>query len=243
VGDDPRGKEAVATLRKFGINTSLVQTIADAPTGTVGVTLDVEGKPSFEISPGSAWDQIAWTTSLEESVANSDAVYFGTLGQRGATARTTIQRALVVARIRCVPRVLDVNLRKPFDDPEVIRDSLALASIVKLSEEELPEVADAADVQVDPNPEVTLSILLARYSLDLIVMTRGAKGALLISREVPLYQPGIPTIVQDTVGAGDAFTAAFVMGVLRGEEPKVILQKACEVAARVCSHAGAVLLP
>jgi fructokinase len=82
--------------------------------------------------------------------------------------------------------------------------------------------------------------LIDKQKLDLVVMTRGAEGALLVTPDELIEQPGIPTLVCDTVGAGDSFTAAFLLGVLRGESHQSNLLNACSVAAAVCSHAGAI---
>ena len=87
VGQDSRGDEAVAILESYGIRTDLIQRTADAPTGTVGVELDETGKPDFTIHEGSAWDQLGWNSDLEARVRTADAVYFGTLGQRGELSR------------------------------------------------------------------------------------------------------------------------------------------------------------
>ena len=243
VGNDARGEEALAILRGFGVDTSLVQRVADAPTGSVGVRVDAAGKPSFEIHVGSAWDRIAWAGVIEARMAEVDAIYFGTLGQRGEMSRATIRRALTLAKARSILRVLDVNLRRPFYDAALIRESIAQASVLKLSDDELGEVAAACGIELDANPEATLRHLLTRFDLDLVVMTRGAKGALLVSAEDTVDQSGIPTVVVDTVGAGDSFTAAFVLGLLRGDAREIILRKACEIASAVCSQSGAVPNP
>jgi len=240
VGKDIRGDEAVTILRGFGVEIYLVQRIADAITGSVGVNVDTAGKPSFEIHAGSAWDLINWTDALEAKLSEVDAIYFGTLGQRGAVSRATIRRAMELARERGILRVLDVNLRSPFYDAALIRESIAHASVLKLSDDELSEVATACGIALDTKPEATLRSLLTRFGLHLVVMTRGAEGALFVSPNGVIDQPGIPTTVVDTVGAGDSFMAAFVLGILRGDAPEVILQKACEIASAVCSQSGAV---
>lgn len=243
VGKDARGDEALAILQGFGIDISLIQRIADVPTGSVGVSVDAAGKPSFEIHAGSAWDRIPWTNALETRSTEADAIYFGTLGQRGEVSGATIRRAVRLAKKRNILRVLDVNLRRQFYDAALIRESIAQASVLKLSDDELPEVASACDIALDGKPEATLRQLLTRLELDFVVMTRGAEGAILVSPEDAFDQPGIPTIVRDTVGAGDSFTAAFVLGLLRGDDHAVNLRKACEIASAVCSQSGAVPKP
>jgi fructokinase len=243
VGDDPRGREATAILRRFGLDPSLVQTIAEAPTGTVGVSVDAAGKPTFEIHAGSAWDRIAWTPALETHLAGVDAIYFGTLGQRDPVSRATIRRALAVATSRGRLRVLDVNLRRPFFDAALIRESVAEATVLKLSDDELDAVLAACGVPPGPDPTASLRALLVRHRLDLVALTRGAAGALLVSATEVIDQPGIPTLVRDTVGAGDSFTAALVVGLLRGEPLNTLARVACETAAAVCAHAGALPEP
>lgn len=240
VGNDARGDEALAILQGFGIDTSLTQRNPHAPTGSVGVSVDAAGKPSFEIHAGSAWDGIAWTNALESRIAEMDGICFGTLGQRGEMSRATIQRALRLAKAHNLLRVLDVNLRKPFYDAALIRESIAQASVLKLSDDELPEVAAACAIPMDDEPEAMLRQLLTRLELDFVVMTRGAEGAILVSAAGTVDQPGIPTVVVDTVGAGDSFTAAFVIGLLRGDDQAVNFRKACELASAVCSQSGAV---
>jgi fructokinase len=240
VGSDAHGDEALAILGDFGIDTSLVQRSTSAPTGSVNVTLDAAGKPTFEIQADSAWDHIAWTSALEARIPEVDAIYLGTLAQRGAVSRTTIQHALSVAKACGIPRVLDVNLRKPFYDAALIRESIAQVSVLKLSDDELCEVAAACGIALSADPEVTLRAMLRHFDLDLIAMTRGADGALLMTADETISQPGIPTIVRDTVGAGDSFTAALIMGLLRGDSLENTARIACETAAAVCSQDGAV---
>ena len=239
VGDDARGHEAIAILHSFGLDTSLIRLGVDAPTGAVGVTVDAAGKPSFEIRGGAAWDQIAWTPELEACVATVDAVYFGTLGQRSEMSRSAIQRVLSAAKARGLPRVLDVNLRSPFFDTALIRESISQATVLKLSDDELVEVTTACGMSHGHNPVASLRSLRTRNNLDLVAMTRGAAGALLVSATEVIDQPGVPTVVCDTVGAGDSFTAALAIGLLRGEDLSRVHQRAVDVAAFVCTKAGA----
>lgn len=240
VGEDRHGREATDILRGYGIDVSLLQVIPGARTGTVGVALDDAGKPTFTIHEDSAWDRVAWNNELESRVAAAGAVYFGTLGQRSEGSRSTIRRCVETARRAGIPRVVDINLRPPFFDRPMIRESIQLASILKLSDDELIEVCAACGLAATAQPNVLLKELLDTQHLDLVVMTRGAEGAVLMTPEGNVEQAGIPTIVRDTVGAGDAFTAAFLLGVLRGETHDKNLFQACTIAAAVCSRSGAV---
>ena len=138
------------------------------------------------------------------------------------------------------PRVLDVNLRAPYYDHALIRDSVGMASILKLSDDELVEVCAACGISPTEPPTECLARLLEPGELDLVVMTCGAKGALLVSHEETMTQPAVATKVRDTVGAGDAFTAALLIGLLRGDAHDAVLASANELAAEVCSQTGAV---
>ena len=242
-GNDNRGREAIGILGGFGIDTSLMQVVPDAPTGSVGVEIDAKGKPQFTIHENSAWDQLAWTPRLAEKVAEADAVYFGTLGQRGESSRATIRHALEAAMSAGVPRILDINLRAPFFDDQLIHESIEHASILKLSDDEFEIVARACGVSSGGDHSFVLRNILERFSLDSIVLTRGAEGALFVSADDLIDQPGVPAEVIDTVGAGDAFTAAFALGLLRGEKTRAILQAACQTASTVCSQSGAIPIP
>jgi fructokinase len=238
VGDDQLGRGATQLLRQYPVGLSLLQTTAAAPTGSVGVSLDAHGSPTFTIHSPAAWDFIEWTDELAAEISFSQAVYFGTLGQRSEGSRPTIRQALQVAHDAGVRRVLDINLRKPFYDAALIEESLQLASLLKLSAEELPIVAAACGISSGSTAEMLRS-LLTKYDLELVAMTLGADGALLVTAADQYAQPGFPTVVRDTVGAGDSFTAALVMGVLKHDPPPTVLRNACELAARTCAHAGA----
>ncbi len=240
VGRDDRGSEAVRILDTFGIDTSLIQSLPDAPTGAVLVSVDAAGKPAFTIQPDAAWDRLTWSPALEHSLGNFDAVYFGTLGQRGTLSRATIRRALEAAKNRGILRVLDINLRAPFYDAILLRESLELASVLKISDEELPSVAAACAIPSAAGTHAILAQLCQRFSLLCVAMTRGADGALLLADAQITEQPGIPVTVVDTVGAGDAFTAALVTGILQKMTPLAIVRRACETASEACAHAGAI---
>ena len=243
VGDDERGREAIRILEEFGIDTGLVRVIPDAPTGSVGVETDLKGKPCFTIHENSAWDRIDSPPQLSAMIAGADALYFGTLGQRSRSSWEMIRRALESAKSAGVTRVLDINLRAPFFDFELIRESIEQASILKLSDDEFETVAQACGIESWDEQCSVLRVILKRFDLDSIVMTRGADGAVFVSADATVEHPGLPTEVVDTVGAGDAFTAALVIAQFRGETPTATLQNATRTASFVCSQPGAIPNP
>ncbi len=241
VGSDRHGREAIEILRGFGIDVGLIQTVPNLPTGTVSVAVDTAGKPSFAIHENSAWDRLGWTDQIESRVREADAVYFGTLGQRSSLSRNTIRCGIRTACEKTgAARLVDINLRSPHFDGQLIRDSIELANILKLSDDELPEVVSACGIDFAAPVETQLREILRSGDLDLLVMTRGADGAVLVTADGIVSQQGMPVKVKDTVGAGDAFAAAFLLGVLRADTHDEVLRTACKVAAATCSHAGAV---
>jgi len=240
VGSDKPGDALLQVYRKHGVNTDLVQVLQDYPTGVVEVELTQSGLPTFTIGENAAWDHWEWNQEIETTVRKADALYFGTLGQRGPSARAGIRMALAIAQDQNIPRILDINLRAPFYDHALIRESIALCSVLKLSDEELTEVGQACEWTETLSDTDTLGELRSKFGLDLVVMTRGAEGAFLIHSDGMVEHPGVPATVVDTVGAGDSFTASLTFGLLAGKEYAEILENACKVASGVCSHAGAV---
>ena len=240
VGQDERGEALLRVYHKHGVNTDLVQVLKDYPTGVVHVELTETGLPTFTIGKNAAWDYWSWNEQIERMVTKADALYFGTLGQRGKSARAGIRKALVLAKDQNIPRILDINLRSPFYDDSLIRESIALCSILKLSDEELERVCQACEMGSSKSEEGVLAELRTQFGLDLVVMTQGAEGAVLVGKNGVIEQPGVTVTVVDTVGAGDSFTASMTLGLLQGKEYEEILADASEFAAGVCSHAGAV---
>ena len=240
VGMDERGDALLQVYRKHGVNTDLVHALQDYPTGVVHVELTEKGLPTFTIGENAAWDHWEWNQGIERTVSSADALYFGTLGQRGPSARDGIRKALAIAQNQNIPRILDINLRAPFYNDSLIRESIALCSVLKLSDEELGEVSQACGLDTSKDEKSVLMELRSKYGLDLVVMTRGAEGAVLNHAGGVVEQPGVPAKVVDTVGAGDSFTASMTLGLLAGKDYPQILEDACKVAAGVCSHAGAV---
>ena len=236
VGEDDLGERAAAALRQHGVETAFVGRDRHHATGAVRVQLDPEGRPQYEITEDVAWDHIAWTDDLEDLARRADAACFGTLAQRSEASRATIRRFLRGMRPGGL-RILDVNLRPPFVDGRVVLDSLGLADAAKLSDEELPEVAAMCGLS-GTAPDLMRG-LRERYGLRLVAVTRGAEGAMLFGDEGFVECPGVTAVVKDTVGAGDAFTAAMVVGWLRGADLESIGRHACRVAAFVCTQPGA----
>jgi len=236
VGDDGLGRQARVKLAQLGVNTTYVLESPIHPTGRVMVSLDDDGKPTYEILERVAWDHLSFTPELEALARSLDAVCFGTLGQRAAESREAI-RAFLTHMPEHALKIFDVNLRAPFYSQTRVEESLQLATVLKLSDEELPVLADYFGLS--GSPEAQLSALRSRFNLDLIAYTRGHEGSILLDKNESDAFPGIPATVVDSVGAGDSFTAALCMGLLKRESLAEVNMFANEVAAFVCSQKGA----
>jgi fructokinase len=237
VGHDARGEGARARLEAAGVHCGTVARIADRPTGVVRVTLDAAGHPVYDIAAESAWDYVPWSAAVQEVAQRADAVAFGSLAQRSPVSRATIRRAVAATRASAW-RLFDVNLRQSYWDAGVLTDSLELANALKLNEEELPVVARLCGVGDQP-PLEQLRALCSRFALRLAALTRGACGAVLVTPHEVCESTAPATVVADTVGAGDAFTATLLIGLLDGRSLGDVSRRANAVAAYVCSQPGA----
>ncbi|MHC4878772.1 MAG: carbohydrate kinase family protein [Planctomycetota bacterium] len=236
VGRDKLGDAALRTLAEKHLNTQFIQRQADFPTGAVQISVDGAGHPTYHFGSDEAWDHLQYNDDLETLAREADAVCFGTLGQRGEVSRQTIQQFVTATKPECL-RVFDINLRPPFVVEAVIDESLLLANVLKLNDDELPFLA--ARYGLPGTAIEQMKSLADRFSLPTVVLTRGADGAILLCGDEVSELPGQPISVKDTVGAGDSFTAAVVLGLLRGLPLDTINQHASRVAAFVCSQAGA----
>lgn len=236
VGTDKLGKEILTIFDELAIDKTYIQQTEDFPTGTVTVSLDGNGIPSYIIHENVAWDNIAWNSSLEALAKSVDAVCFGSLAQRDTVSRQTILNFLNTTKTGCL-RVFDINLRQSFYNKETILKSLNLANILKLNDDELPLVAKIIGLQ--GNDDELLSQLMNSFSLKMIALTKGAKGSLLMTENEKTIMEVPKVKIADTVGAGDAFTAVLIAGLLQKEELNKIHESATSVAAFVCTQDGA----
>lgn len=237
IGADELGREAVLRLERMGISTRYLQQDETHPTGTVLVRIDEGGEPRFAMNENSAWDYLEWTDDWEALAPQVNAVCFGTLGQRNPLARETMMRFLKRTPASAM-RIFDVNLRHSFFTPEMLRQSLELASIVKLNSEELTSVALMLELEAQAE-EALSKRLLALFDLELVAITRGANGSLLVTNEATANHAGLRVRVQDTIGAGDAFTATLAHCYLRRAPLDTINEAANRMGAWLATQSGA----
>lgn len=236
VGRDALGDEALRRLTERGVDVSCVRRVDDRATGTVDVGGPPVGKPVFQIREAVAWDELEAGTEAKALVRAAQVVCFGTLAQRTETGRRVVGE-LVAAASGDALRVCDINLRKPFVSADVIRESLGMADVLKLNEDELPDLA--AQFGLEGTAEDQVRVLAERFGLRVVALTLGELGSCLLREGEWSREPGRVVKVVDTVGAGDAFTAVLVMGLLKGWTTPQLLERATDVAAYVCTQAGA----
>jgi len=236
VGNDADGREILGRLKRLGLDPRYVQVDEAHPTGTVSVALDAFGTPEFTINENVAWDYILPSDDVLELAKTVDAVCFGSLAQRSRISRTTIRRFIRNTRDACL-RVYDVNLRPPFYDRAIIRETLELSDVLKLNAEELQIIAEMLKISGDETG--MMNRLLVSYDLKLVALTRGKDGSRLFGRDADSELGGKSLEVVDSVGAGDAFTAALVAGLLKKLPIRTIHRHADLLASFVCTQQGA----
>lgn len=239
IGTDARGEEIVNRLEALGVSTEFLQRDAEHPTGTVEVTIHDAQSPSYKIVEDVAWDFLESTAELDEFAANCDAICFGTLAQRRDANREVIETLL--ARARKAIRLFDINLRQDYYDVSMLRRGCALATAVKINEEELDVAAEMLHLRGSRHGD-HIHALFDRFPIEQLLLTRGARGCILFTPKnrcevKQISYPAEPGA--DAVGAGDAAAAGFVIGLLAGmTEPKIV-ELANRTGAWVASHRGA----
>ena len=232
VGADELGDLLLDFLRTNDFDASLIGRDEFYQTGIVQVNFDEDHSPSYDIVSPVAWDHIHTNQHIEEAVKHADLFVYGSLAARHLTSRNTLLHLLEIAPFK----VFDVNLRHPFFEKWLLELLLAQADIVKMNEAELhiisrwyhqlgDEISQAKDLK-------------ARFSLDGLILTKGAKGALFFSENDVIKQKVFPVKVLDTVGSGDAFLAGFLSQYLKNVPPAECLVFGSAAGAMVAAHRG-----
>ncbi len=243
VGRDDLGREAVHLLDPLPADTSFLQIDRMHETGRVTVSLR-DGQPAYTIHHPAAWDFMELSDDWVRLAERADAICFGSLAQRSVESRQTIQTLAAQASSRCV-RIFDVNLRPPFFSSEVIQESLELATVFKMNDAEVSQVLSLLGFpgEEDAGPDSLRRgagrLLMEFPTLQLVAITRGGHGSLLVTRDEWHQHAGFPVKVADTIGAGDAFTAAMAHYLLRGAELPVLNEAGNRWGSWVASQSGA----
>lgn len=235
IGDDDLGRETLAVLQEHGIPIEHISIDPGHPTGTVDATVDAAGVATYAFPDDVAWDFLVFEQPTLALTSQADVICFGTLAQRAPVSRKTIHGFLGAAPDAL--KVYDINLRQDFYSPEIIRESLAVADVLKINDDELRMVTNMFSLPQDEREG--LNALLQAHDLKLAVLTRGDKGSLVLSPDSVSDLAGRPAAIVDTIGAGDSFTAALALAYLHGMDLDETNRYATRVAAYVCGQAGA----
>lgn len=234
LGNDELGKNAIHKIKELGLTPEFIQLDSKYNTGIVNVDIVENGDATYEIVEPSAWDFINLNQEMIKASNSCDLIVYGTLAQRNEVSRETI-RSLVNS---IKTRVYDVNFRPPFIDKGIIEESLKMANIIKMNEDEFVQISKWFNVS--SNLKSGIKELSQKYDCSTICVTKGAEGAI-IFREGEIYEHnGFSVKVKDTVGSGDAFLAALVFGIVNKKDNSEIIRNANAIGAFVAMHDGAI---
>ncbi|MGI5830849.1 MAG: PfkB family carbohydrate kinase [Bradymonadia bacterium] len=237
VGRDVLGEEALAELSQYGLAKNIQKNAQ--PTGSVEVQLEFAGDATYHFRPNSAWDNLVTTSQWREIATNSALLYFGSLAQRSTKSRKCIREIIEVASSNPNNiRFFDVNLRQNFYDLALITQSLRSANIVKLNDEEFRVLQNL--LQLPSDRDLALEALIRKFELELILLTSDSAGSFAFTKEGLCYfAKAVEVEVVDSVGAGDAYAAAFVCSRLDGLSIIAAMERASAYAAKICQQKGA----
>lgn len=232
IGRDARGEQVRTTMLEWGMDIQALQVDDTRPTGVVQIVLQ-NGGHSFDILPEQAYDRIDAAAALQAAGSVMPALlYYGSLITRTPEAEAALQ---AVRKAVAAPAFVDINLRAPWWNQTRIETLMRGARWLKLNDEELRTLthSDSQDEQAQAQR------LRAELGLELLILTRGAGGASYYGDQQVNGTP--PPIKQqiDTVGAGDAFSAVTILGLLKGWPLAETLDRALQFAARICAQRGA----
>jgi len=236
IGNDPPGKEILGSLAGLGLGIDFIQIDPKHPTGTIDVKIDSSGQPDYIINKNAAWDFLKLSDNWKDLAGKIDVVCFGTLAQRSPGSRRTIIEFLKMTG-KDVIKVFDINIRQNFYSKKIIIESLKFAAILKLNVEELEMLRKLMGYRDKKRIDICRR-LINKYNLKLLCLTRGEDGSLLVDGNSYFIHPGYRVSVVDTVGAGDAFTAAMVIQYLHGRTLEEISNSANKLGSWVSSKIG-----
>lgn len=235
LGEDKLAEETIKSLEEHGLKYLMPR--VPYPTGTVQVSLDEQGIPTYDIKENVAWDNIPLDADIQAVARQCRAVCFGSLAQRNIVSRETIHKFLDLTPKDCV-KIFDINLRQNFYSKEVIQESLRRCNILKINDEELVLIGRMFGY---PGLDIENKcwLILGKYNLDMLVLTCGTNGSYVFTPGQMSFQETPKVEVADTVGAGDSFTGSFCAAILSGKPVEEAHKLAVQVSAYVCTQNGA----
>ena len=235
LGEDRLAEETIESLKDHGL--SYLMPRVPYPTGTVQVTLDDQGIPSYDIKENVAWDNITLNEEIQAVARNCRAVCFGSLAQRNVVSRNTIHQFLDQTPADCM-KIFDIHLRQNFYNKEVIQESLHRFNVLKINDEEVVIIGRMFGYP-GLDMENKCWLILGKYNLDMMVLTCGTNGSYVFTPGQMSVQETPVVEVADTVGAGDSFTGSFCAAILSGKSVAEAHKLAVAVSAYVCTQNGA----
>lgn len=235
IGKDKLGWDLIQFITEAGLDRSLIQADKTLPTSQVNIHLDEKKNATYEICEPVAWDNILLNRETLEAAEKADLIIFGTLALRNNTTRKTLSQLLEKTK---ATRLLDVNLRPPYDKRDVIIEMLQKADFIKLNNDEL--VIIAGWYQQKGSEMQLIRWISELFQCPTVCITRGENGAALLIENHIYEHPGFKVEAVDTVGAGDSFLASLVANLAKDESPQKALEYACATGAFVASQKGAV---
>ncbi|PIQ28435.1 MAG: carbohydrate kinase [Bacteroidetes bacterium CG18_big_fil_WC_8_21_14_2_50_41_14] len=233
IGNDALGEEMIDVLVKKQLSHHLAKTVW--PTGTVEVKLH-QGNPEYNIIENVAWDHIQYTTEIEYLADTASAICFGSLAQRSLLTQQTIYKVLSRMPDQAI-KLFDINIRQQYFTREILLRSLNACNMLKINHEELDLLTDLLQLPSDETEK--LHVILQKFGLQLIALTKGEKGSLLYTDKEVSNVEATHIQVVDTIGAGDSFSAALIMGLINKNPLCQIHQHAARVSSFVCTQKGA----
>lgn len=235
LGDDTLADETIEALKEHDLNDLLPR--VPYPTGTVQVQLDEQGIPTYDIKENVAWDNIPFDDDIAAIARNCRAVCFGSLAQRNAVSRKTIQKFLDATPADCL-KIFDINLRQQFYTKEVIEESFKRCNILKINDEELVIINRMFGYEGSDMHDTCMK-MVNDYRLQTLVLTCGTNGSYVFTPTLTSFLDTPKVEVADTVGAGDSFTGSFCAAILNGKSIEEAHRIAVKVSAYVCTQNGA----
>ena len=233
IGNDKKGTDLIAFLSQSGLRTDLVQVHESLPTSEVLVFLDEHNTASYEICEPVAWDEISLTSELAEELKASTAIVFGSLASRNPISRNTLMGLLG----NNILKIMDVNLRLPYDTEASVKPLLEKADIVKLNDDELLKITGWYNLSGTLEERiVSFGKLLG---IETLIVTMGKNGAFVLHKNQLYHHQGFKVETEDSVGAGDAFLAGFLAAFFDGKDLDTALTEASAIGAFVASQPGA----
>lgn len=233
VGNDQWGKDLLNLMFDHEIDVNFFQVDEQYTTGVVNAKIGADNEVTYDIVKPVAWDFIMYQNGMGTIVSNADYFVYGSLASRSEISKHTLLQLIDKSKYR----VLDINLRTPHFTKETLEQLLAKANLLKLNESELLLIGGW---YTNSNSEKDkINALQERFSIESVLVTKGANGALLKYQNDIYSHPGFQITVADTVGSGDSFLAAFLTGMINGEEPLKSLEFACSIGALIATYPGA----